>query len=142
MSLWSLEDIIHLETQAAHAHNHFQTRLFNEQKTIEDAVHAIESIRRLFDAWMERHGRSYSTVTEYEHRLSIFWQNAHHVLKHNTAFLAGWTTYATTLEYSPFADTTHEEFASTHLMTEWQNCSATRDTSTASSGSRNSLRDT
>lgn len=84
-----------------------------------------------FDAWLTRHSKSHVLDSEYQHRFAIFAQNAALVQKHNHAFAQGWTHYAMSLEQSPFADLTDEEFRTSHLM-EWQNCSATTHKSSGS----------
>ena len=76
-----------------------------------------------FDAWLEKHGKSYTDETEYQHRLAIFLENSKVVERHNQAYGKGYTSYAMTLD-NIFADVTDEEFQATHLM-DSQNCSAT-----------------
>jgi len=94
-----------------------------------------------FQTWLHRHRPYYSHLDddhddrhrrahrkEYELRLEIFAKNSVTVDRHNEAYGLGYTQYAMTLESSPFADVTDDEFRSTHL-TEWQNCSATHKSS-------------
>lgn len=83
----------------------------------------VQGSQEVFNAWIERHGKSYENEQEYLHRLAIFHSNAKLVEKHNLAYEDGYTTYAMTMD-NPFSDVTDEEFYATHLM-ESQNCSAT-----------------
>lgn len=83
-------------------------------------------ISQNFDAWLERHSKSYtadSNPTEYNHRLAIFAANLNIVQRHNAAYKRGYTSYAMSVD-GPFADLTDDEFSVLYLM-EGQNCSAT-----------------
>jgi hypothetical protein len=78
-----------------------------------------------FYRWQETHGKSYGDDPhEYEYRLGIFAENTRMVETHNKAHAEGLTSFAMTIDNSPFADLTDDEFRTSHLM-EPQNCSAT-----------------
>ena len=95
--------------------------------------------RRKFDQWLERfndkplsydlaqtlaaNGETHA-MEEYERRLEMFATNAKKVKRHNKAFEAGFTSYKMTVDDSPFADLSDEEFRLGYLI-ESQDCSAT-----------------
>ena len=87
---------------------------------------SAENLSQNFDAWLERHSKSYtvdSDPSEYTRRLAIYATNLKIVKRHNAAYERGYTSYAMSVD-GPFADLTDDEFSSLYLM-EGQNCSAT-----------------
>jgi cathepsin H len=80
--------------------------------------------RHFFDAWADRHHKSYRTEEEAQRRFVIWKDNVDHVHAHNQAYEMGYTLYSKTILDSPFADLTDHEFVALYLM-EPQDCSAT-----------------
>lgn len=65
---------------------------------------------KLFQAWCEKHGKSYPSEEERLYRLSVFEDNLDFVTKHNNF---GNSSY--TLSLNAFADLTHHEFKASRL---------------------------
>lgn len=84
------------------------TLLFNYEPCLSSSVTTTPS--RLFQAWSEQHGKSYSSEQERLYRLRVFEDNHDFVTKHNDM---GNSTY--TLSLNAFADLTHHEFKATRL---------------------------
>lgn len=78
-----------------------------------------------FEEWQLYHGKQqqYATRTELDKRRGIWLANQEHVEQHNSAFDAGYTLYAKSMQ-GPFADLEDDEFAQQYLM-DPQDCSAT-----------------
>ncbi|XP_010458294.1 PREDICTED: low-temperature-induced cysteine proteinase-like [Camelina sativa] len=64
-----------------------------------------DDISELFDGWCQRHGKTYGSEEERQHRVQIFKDNHDFVTKHN---LIANATYS--LSLNAFADLTHSEF--------------------------------
>ena len=64
----------------------------------------------LFDSWCKKHGKTYPSEEERQHRLKIFEDNLEFVNYHNSL---GNSTY--TLELNVYADLTHHEFRASKL---------------------------
>ncbi|PON90985.1 Cyseine protease [Trema orientale] len=68
------------------------------------------STSQLFEAWCEKHGKSYSSEEEKLYRLGVFEDNMAFVTQHNQM---GNSSY--TLSLNAFADLTHHEFKASRL---------------------------
>ncbi|XP_038557798.1 pro-cathepsin H-like [Micropterus salmoides] len=72
-----------------------------------------------FKQWMSQHSRVYDSE-EYNHRLNIFTENKRIIDHHNAG------NHSFTMSLNQFSDMTFEEFRKLFLLTEPQNCSATK----------------
>ncbi|XP_030621544.1 pro-cathepsin H [Chanos chanos] len=81
----------------------------------------------VFKTWMSQYNKSYS-LDEYYRRLQIFTENKRRIEEHN----AGGHSF--TMGLNHFSDLTFTEFKKDFLLTEPQNCSATRGSHLHSSG--------
>ncbi|KAI9200710.1 hypothetical protein LWI28_012016 [Acer negundo] len=68
------------------------------------------SVTQLFEAWLNEHGKTYSSVEEKQWKLKIFADNYDFVKQHNNI---GYSSYSLSLD--SFADLTHHEFKASHL---------------------------
>ncbi|GMH27372.1 hypothetical protein Nepgr_029215 [Nepenthes gracilis] len=76
------------------------------------AVHdltCINNLIRLFESWMERHGKSYQSTEEKLHRFEVFRDNLEHIDETNKKVKNYW------LGLNEFADITHEEYKKKYL---------------------------
>uniref|UniRef100_A0AAR2IW92 Cathepsin H n=1 Tax=Pygocentrus nattereri TaxID=42514 RepID=A0AAR2IW92_PYGNA len=80
-----------------------------------------------FKTWMSEHNRRYS-VDEYYQRLQIFTENKRRVDQHNAG------NHKFRMGLNQFADMTFAEFKKKYLLTEPQNCSATKGNHVSSNG--------
>ncbi|XP_067351475.1 pro-cathepsin H-like isoform X2 [Channa argus] len=80
-----------------------------------------------FKVWMSQHKKVYETE-EYHHRLLIFSENRRIIDRHNAA------NHTFTMGLNQFSDMTFEEFKKFFLLTEPQNCSATKGSHVRKSG--------
>ncbi|KAG7473269.1 hypothetical protein MATL_G00093940 [Megalops atlanticus] len=80
-----------------------------------------------FKSWMAQYNRIYN-LEEYYHRLQIFMENKKRIDHHN----AGKHTF--TMGLNQFSDMTFAEFKKSFLMTEPQNCSATKGSHVSTNG--------
>ncbi|GAB4833044.1 Cysteine protease xcp2 [Ancistrocladus abbreviatus] len=69
----------------------------------------IDRLIRLFESWMERHGKFYESIEEKLHRFEIFRDNLEHIDGTNKKVKNYW------LGLNEFADLTHEEFKNKYL---------------------------
>ncbi|GAB2210419.1 hypothetical protein Droror1_Dr00015685 [Drosera rotundifolia] len=69
----------------------------------------IDKIIRLFESWIERHGKIYETIEEKLHRFEVFRDNLEHIDETNKKVKSYW------LGLNEFADMTHDEFKSRYL---------------------------
>uniref|UniRef100_A0A8C1ENM1 Cathepsin H n=1 Tax=Cyprinus carpio carpio TaxID=630221 RepID=A0A8C1ENM1_CYPCA len=81
----------------------------------------------LFKSWMSQYNKKYE-MNEYYQRLQIFLDNKKKIERHN----AGNHTFSMGL--NQFSDMTFAEFKKSYLLTEPQNCSATRGNHLSSNG--------
>ncbi|KAG7468207.1 hypothetical protein MATL_G00140440 [Megalops atlanticus] len=72
-----------------------------------------------FKSWMSKYNRRYD-LEEYYHRLQIFTENKKMIDRHNAG------NHKFTMGLNEFSDMTFAEFKKTFLLTEPQNCSATK----------------
>lgn len=70
-----------------------------------------DDISELFDAWCQRHGKTYASEAERQRRIQIFKDNHDFVTRHNDIANA---TYSLSLD-NAFADLTHHEFKASRL---------------------------
>ncbi|KAK4860368.1 hypothetical protein QYF36_022266 [Acer negundo] len=68
------------------------------------------SVTQFFEAWCNKHGKTYSSEEEKQRRLEIFEDNYDFVKQHNDI---GKSSYS--LSLNAFADLTHREFKASHL---------------------------
>ncbi|KAK3231696.1 hypothetical protein Dsin_003577 [Dipteronia sinensis] len=68
------------------------------------------SVTQLFEAWLNKHGKTYSSEEEKQRKLKIFEDNYDFVKQHNDI---GYSSYS--LSLNSFADLTHHEFMASHL---------------------------
>ncbi|KAK4859647.1 hypothetical protein QYF36_009203 [Acer negundo] len=68
------------------------------------------SVTQLFEAWLNEHGKTYSSVEEKQWKIKIFEDNYDFVKQHNNI---GYSSYS--LSLNSFADLTHHEFKASHL---------------------------
>ncbi|CAN9506718.1 unnamed protein product [Ophioblennius macclurei] len=80
-----------------------------------------------FMQWMSQHRKFYNTE-EFHHRLHVFTHNKRIIDHHNAA------NQSFTMGLNQFSDMTFEEFRKFYLLTEPQNCSATKGGHVSSSG--------
>jgi len=71
-----------------------------------------------FKTWMARHGKTYTTETEFAYRLNVYKKNAVYVAEHNARHAAGLETFD--LEMNLFADMEINEFADKYTMRNFQ----------------------
>ena len=69
----------------------------------------IDRLIRLFESWMERHGKIYHSLEERLHRFEVFRDNLEHIDETNKKIKNYW------LGLNEFADMTHEEFQHKYL---------------------------
>lgn len=69
-----------------------------------------DDISELFDAWCQRHGKTYASEEERQHRIQIFRDNHDFVTRHN-----GIANSTYSLSLNAFADLTHHEFKASRL---------------------------
>lgn len=69
----------------------------------------IDRLIRLFESWMERHGKIYHSLEEKLHRFEVFRDNLEHIDEANKKIKNYW------LGLNEFADMTHEEFKQNYL---------------------------
>lgn len=70
-----------------------------------------DDISELFDAWCQRHGKTYASEAERQRRIQIFKDNQDFVTRHNDVANS---TYTLSLD-NAFADLTHREFKASRL---------------------------
>ncbi|CAN9499293.1 unnamed protein product [Ophioblennius macclurei] len=80
---------------------------------------ALSSSEEDFRSWMAQYNRMYS-LQEYSQRLNIFTENKRTIDKHNEG------NHSFTMGLNQFSDLTFQEFKKFYLMSEPQNCSATK----------------
>uniref|UniRef100_A0A8C5B3A3 Cathepsin H n=1 Tax=Gadus morhua TaxID=8049 RepID=A0A8C5B3A3_GADMO len=80
-----------------------------------------------FKTWMSQHSKDYD-LTEYSYRLRIFTENKRTIDHHNAG------DHSFKMGLSQFTDMTFGEFKKSYLLTEPQNCSATKGNHVVSSG--------
>ncbi|KAJ8252107.1 hypothetical protein COCON_G00214190 [Conger conger] len=80
-----------------------------------------------FKLWMSQYNRAYG-LEEFYHRLQIFTQNKKRVDHHNAG------NHKFTMGLNQFSDLTFAEFRKSFLLTEPQNCSATKGSHVSSNG--------
>ena len=74
-----------------------------------------------FAAWIDRHQKTHDRKDgSYAERYRIWLHNTDRVQHHNRAYQRGETLYAMTIDDSPFADWTDDEFAQVYLMQQQQ----------------------
>ncbi|KAL0694530.1 hypothetical protein Bca4012_061710 [Brassica carinata] len=71
---------------------------------------SFDDISELFDAWCQKHGKTYASEAERQHRIQIFGDN-HDFVTHHNHFSN--STYSLSLNAS--ADLTHQEFKASRL---------------------------
>lgn len=69
-----------------------------------------DDISELFDEWCQRHGKTYDSEEEKQHRIEIFRDNHDFVTHHNRI-----TNSTYSLSLNAFADLTHHEFKASRL---------------------------
>lgn len=69
----------------------------------------IDRLIRLFESWIERHGKIYHSIEEKLHRFEVFRDNLEHIDETNKKVKNYW------LGLNEFADMTHEEFKKKYL---------------------------
>ena len=69
----------------------------------------IDRLIRLFESWMERHGKMYHSIEEKLHRFEVFRDNLDHIDETNKKNNNYW------LGLNEFADMTHDEFKQKYL---------------------------
>ncbi|KAL8144257.1 hypothetical protein V2J09_017289 [Rumex salicifolius] len=69
----------------------------------------IDRLIRLFESWMERHGKIYHSIEEKLHRFEVFRDNLEHIDETNKKVKSYW------LGLNEFSDMTHDEFKSKFL---------------------------
>uniref|UniRef100_A0AAY5KF08 Cathepsin H n=1 Tax=Esox lucius TaxID=8010 RepID=A0AAY5KF08_ESOLU len=80
-----------------------------------------------FKLWMSQFGKVYD-IDEYYHRLQIFFENKMRIEYHNKG------NHKFTMGLNQFSDLTFDEFKRSFLLTEPQNCSATKGSHVSSNG--------
>uniref|UniRef100_A0A667ZUU0 Cathepsin H n=1 Tax=Myripristis murdjan TaxID=586833 RepID=A0A667ZUU0_9TELE len=80
-----------------------------------------------FKEWMSEHNKVYE-IEEYYHRLQIFTENKRNIDRHNAG------NHSFTMGLNQFSDMTSEEFRKSVLLTEPQNCSATKGSHVSRNG--------
>ncbi|KAJ8003288.1 hypothetical protein DPEC_G00167870 [Dallia pectoralis] len=80
-----------------------------------------------FKLWMSQFGKTYD-IDEYYHRLQIFFENKGKIDHHNKG------NHKFTMGLNQFSDLTFDEFRRSFLLTEPQNCSATKGNHVSSDG--------
>ncbi|XP_029009581.1 pro-cathepsin H [Betta splendens] len=83
------------------------------------AVHLPEQDEFHFRSWMSQYNKVYSPQEYYE-RLQIFTDNKRRIDKHNAG------NHSFTMRLNQFSDMTFSEFRKSYLLSEPQNCSATK----------------
>ncbi|KAL5847725.1 hypothetical protein ACOSQ3_011249 [Xanthoceras sorbifolium] len=91
-------------------------------------LHSCSSVTQLFEAWCNKHGKTYSSEEEKQQRLEIFEDNYAFVKQHNEMSNSSYS-----LALNAFADLSHHEFKATHLGL------AVAATSTTSSAARRNV---
>ncbi|KAG9273285.1 pro-cathepsin H [Astyanax mexicanus] len=81
----------------------------------------------VFKTWMSEHNRKYS-LDEYYQRLQIFTENKRRIDHHNAG------NHKFRMGLNQFSDMTFTEFKKQYLLTEPQNCSATKGSHVSSNG--------
>ncbi|XP_026167255.1 pro-cathepsin H [Mastacembelus armatus] len=91
------------------------------------AFHLSEQDEFNFKSWMAQHNKVYS-IKEYYQRLQIFTDNKRRIDKHNEG------NHSFTMGLNQFSDMTFGEFQKSFLLSEPQNCSATKGNYLSSNG--------
>uniref|UniRef100_A0A8C1JUN7 Pro-cathepsin H n=1 Tax=Cyprinus carpio TaxID=7962 RepID=A0A8C1JUN7_CYPCA len=81
----------------------------------------------LFKSWMSQYNKKYE-INEYYQRLQIFLDNKKKIERHNAG------NHKFSMGLNQFSDMTFAEFKKSYLLTEPQNCSATRGNHLSSNG--------
>lgn len=76
--------------------------------TIATSASIADQQHLVFNAWMKKHGKSYDTVDEFNHRFQVFQDNLKFVVQHNQEASKGLHTY--TLGLNNLADLTNAEY--------------------------------
>ncbi|XP_062176686.1 cysteine protease XCP1-like [Alnus glutinosa] len=69
----------------------------------------IDKIIQLFESWISKHGKTYTSMEEKLHRFEIFKENLKHIDQRNKEITSYW------LGLNEFADLSHEEFKNKYL---------------------------
>lgn len=80
-----------------------------------------------FKSWMSQYNKKYE-INEFYQRLQIFLENKKRIDQHNEG------NHKFSMGLNQFSDMTFAEFKKTYLLTEPQNCSATRGNHVSSNG--------
>ncbi|WOL13568.1 hypothetical protein Cni_G22338 [Canna indica] len=87
--------------------------LLSNEARLGDLRRSEEEVRRLYEQWMAKHGRSYKSLGEKEKRFEVFKDNLRFIDAHNAAADAG--EHGFRLGVNCFADLTNEEYRATYL---------------------------
>ncbi|URD93056.1 oryzain alpha chain [Musa troglodytarum] len=88
---------------------------YDEEHGVKGLERSEEEMRRMYEGWLIKHGRTYNAVGEMERRFEIFKDNLHFIDARNAEADAGLHRYR--LGLNLFADLTKEEFQAFFLGT-------------------------